>query len=74
MYNSFRLKSEQYSNTFKASCYPDGASEEILGEDLINIPCVNGEMFANSSYPFIIDQTKIKNVTFFSLFIIKILI
>ncbi len=62
MYNSFRLKSEQYSSEFKASCYPDGSSEEIMGEDLLNLPCVNGEMFNNSSYAFIIDKTKVKKV------------
>lgn len=65
MYNSFRLNFEQYSKTFKASCYPDGSSEEILGEDLINLPCVNSEMFNNNSYAFIIDRSKIKPVNIY---------
>ena len=66
MYNTFTLRSENYADPVKPSCQPTGYNFKNLGADFLDQPCVNGMMFNYQDYPFTLDTSLVKPVSFIS--------
>jgi len=58
MYSMSQLKANNYM-TSKASCLPDGYDFEFLGEDILDQPCLTGQLF-DQSHDFTIDSQQIE--------------
>lgn len=61
MYNTKLIKNSDYTldnEQLKASCYPDGYTVELNGQDILNTPCVNGILF-DQTHEFTVDTNKI---------------
>lgn len=69
MYNVKTIKDNNYddgTSSLLASCYPEGSSVQITGDEILNNPCVNGLMF-DQNQDFTIDKNRIQREQVFTI-------